>query len=49
MMSVLDAMGCDRAEDIFSYGEGGDWAISGNFSLIKTRSDRVGPRFRRPK
>ena len=29
MMSVLDAMGCERAEDIFSYGEGGDEAISG--------------------
>ena len=29
IMSVLDAMGCDRAEDIFNFGEGGDAAISG--------------------
>ena len=28
-MAVLDAMGCDRAEDIFNFGEGGDAAISG--------------------
>ena len=29
IMSVLDAMGCDRAEDIFNFGEGGDAPISG--------------------
>ena len=29
IMSVLDAMGCDRAEDIFNFGEGGDGVISG--------------------
>ena len=29
IMSVLDAMGCERAEDIFNFGEGGNGAISG--------------------
>ena len=28
IMSVLDAMGCDRTEDIFNFGEGSDGAIS---------------------
>ena len=35
IMSVLDAMGCDRAEDIFNFGEGGESAISGMIFRLK--------------
>ena len=39
IMSVLDAMGCDRAEDIFNFGEGGDSAISGMILRKHTKSN----------
>ena len=39
IMSVLDAIGCDRAEDIFNFGEGGDGVISGMiFRTLDSRS-----------